>query len=327
MAQRQQAQWSADEALPGFEAVTLRFPDDYEGKVTATLVRRQAPTPTRRAFLYVHGYMDYFFQAHLADRCNAQGFNFYALDLRKYGRSLGQAPHPNFCKDIREYFAEISAALRIVSEDEGNEWIILNGHSTGGLIAALYADAGAQKARINALFLNSPFFAFNLDPQQTRAMRIAAVMAPLFPFRFVQNDAPSPYVESIHAAYHGEWTFDLRWKPLIGSRTYFGWLRAVLRAHRRVRQGLAITCPVLVMHSDKSIYGAQWNPDFQTGDAVLNVAHIREGSRHLGANVNVVEIRDGLHDLMLSRADVREQVFTELFGWVARLDPAPVPAR
>ena len=146
MSQQQSTQWSADLALPGFEAVTLHFPDDYDGAVTATLVRRRLTTPTRQAILYVHGYMDYFFQAHLAEQCTQHGYNFYALDLRKYGRALDHAAHPHFCKDIREYFPEISAALLIMTEEDANTWVVLNGHSTGGLLAALYAHAGAQKA-------------------------------------------------------------------------------------------------------------------------------------------------------------------------------------
>ena len=111
-------------------------------------------------------------------------------------------------------------------------------------------------------------------------------------------------------------------KPLHGFPVYLGWLRAVLRAQQRVRRGLSINCPVLVMHSDKSIYGREWNPAFQTGDGVLNVVDIREGSRHLGSNVSVVEIEDGLHDLVLSRLDVREHVFGELFSWLAGVAPS-----
>ena len=103
--------WSPDSLLPGFEAVTLRFPDDYDGPVRATLVRRRAAAPTRRAVLYIHGFIDYFHQAHLAGEYNARGYHFYALDLRKYGRSLRGDPHPNFVKDVREYYPEISAAI------------------------------------------------------------------------------------------------------------------------------------------------------------------------------------------------------------------------
>jgi alpha-beta hydrolase superfamily lysophospholipase len=143
----------------------------------------------------------------------------------------------------------------------------------------------------------------------------------MFPYLAARRKDPLPYMESIHADYHGEWAFDLRWRPINSFPNYAGWVRAMLRAHQWVRSGLAITCPVLVMHSDKSVYGAHWHPGFQTGDGVLNVAHIREGSRHLGANVQIVEIRDGMHDLVLSRSDVRAQVFAELFSWLARLAP------
>jgi len=41
-----------------------------------------------RVLLYVHGWSDYFFQTELARYWHAQGAAFYALDLRKFGRSL-----------------------------------------------------------------------------------------------------------------------------------------------------------------------------------------------------------------------------------------------
>ena len=74
--------------LPGFQSETIALRPDYEGDVVATLVVRRAPVSTRRVVLYVHGYCDYFFNAELADRYNAEGVDFYAVDLRKYGRSL-----------------------------------------------------------------------------------------------------------------------------------------------------------------------------------------------------------------------------------------------
>ncbi|MFQ9503751.1 MAG: alpha/beta hydrolase [Alistipes indistinctus] len=65
----------------------LPMPDDYEGKVIATLLRADSTAPSGRAVLYLHGYIDYFFQTHMAERFAGEGWNFYALDLRKYGRS------------------------------------------------------------------------------------------------------------------------------------------------------------------------------------------------------------------------------------------------
>ena len=322
MTQPDTPDWSADIVLPGFEAATLRFPDDSDGPVHATLVRRRASQPTQRAVLYIHGFTDYFFQVHLADEFTARGYNFYALDLRKYGRSLRGAPHPNYCRDVREYFAEISTALRIITEQDGNNWIVLNAHSTGGLISALYADNGAERHHIHALVLNSPFFDFNVDRRGLTMISVLASLAAVFPYAQIPPKGPVPYIQSIHADHHGEWSFDLQWRPLHGFPVYAGWLRAILRAHKQVRQGLAIPCPVLVLHAAASVRGPEWHDGFQSADSILNVEHIREGSHHLGPNVTVREVRDGLHDLVLSRPDVRTQVFAELFRW---LDSVPQP--
>ncbi len=105
------ARVTTDVLGPGFESETLALPDDDEGEVVATLVRHRGPASSRRAVLYVHGFTDYFFQRELAERYVAAGLHFYALDLRKYGRSLRPHQTPNFCRDIREYFAELDLAF------------------------------------------------------------------------------------------------------------------------------------------------------------------------------------------------------------------------
>jgi alpha-beta hydrolase superfamily lysophospholipase len=311
--------WSADTLLPGFEARTLHFPEDYDGPVQATLVRRMASTPTTRAVLYVHGFIDYFFQAHLAEEFNSHSYNFYALDLRKYGRSMGGARHPNYCRDIREYYPEITAAIGVISEEDGNDFMVLNGHSTGGLITSLYAAEGSRRDEIKALVLNSPFFDFNVAPSVKAVSGIIAGLGALAPFASISGGVSDLYPKSIHKDYNGEWDFDLILKPVKGFPAYLGWLRAIRSAHSRVRRGLAISCPVLVLHSDKSVYGKEWSEDFHEGDAVLNVAHIREGGRHLGPKVTEVEIKGGLHDLTLSRKDVREHAFAEMFDWLEQI--------
>src|ERR1051325_10378971 len=94
--------WQPDRLLPGFEALELSFPDDYDGPVAATLVRlegsRMSANGPNGAVLYVHGFNDYFFQRHMAERFALEGYAFHALDLRKHGRSLPPPQPPNFCK-------------------------------------------------------------------------------------------------------------------------------------------------------------------------------------------------------------------------------------
>ena len=117
------AQYNPDLLGDGYEARTIQMPDDYEGRVVCTLVKKELEpqNDTHRAILYVHGYNDYFFQSQLGDSCLAHGYNFYALDLRKYGRSL--LPHQDafFCKDLKEYFQK-RESFKFDDECDFNTW-------------------------------------------------------------------------------------------------------------------------------------------------------------------------------------------------------------
>jgi alpha-beta hydrolase superfamily lysophospholipase len=311
--------WAPDTALPGFEAVTLPLPADAEGPVVATLVRRRGPRSSRRAVLYLHGFIDYFFQAHTAEAFNAYGYDFYALDLRKYGRSLRPHQTPNFCCDLREYFAEIDAALDIICGPERQRWLLLSGHSTGGLTAALYANSGARRAKIDALFLNSPFLDLNLSRAERALARVVTRLGARFP-KLPLGAAISPlYAQSVHHSERGEWHFELQWKPIAGFPAYAGWLRAIALAQRELQAGLAVACPVLLMHSARSLRAKRWADELLRADAVLDVEHMRRFGPGIGRDVTLIAVDDGMHDLMLSALPVRAKVFQELFAWLARL--------
>ncbi len=296
--------WSADSLMAGFESTTLTFSPDYDGPVIATLVRKSGGSSHRRAVLYIHGFIDYFFQAHMAERFEAEGWAFYALDLRKHGRSLLPDQHPCFCKRIEEYFADITAAIGIVSRETQGP-LLLAGHSTGGLVASLYANAGESKDRISALWLNSPFFDFNVPAADRFKLGIAAATGLLFPFLTDPKRLPRDYAKSLHKDYGGEWMFDLRLKPLDGFPLFFGWVGAVLAAHAKVHAGLSIACPVLVMHSDEA-------------DIVLGWRSIVKWSPKLGKAVTVEQFPGALHDLVLSRPPIRDRVLDALFAWLEK---------
>jgi alpha-beta hydrolase superfamily lysophospholipase len=288
--------WRPDGHLPGFEALELGFPDDYDGPVMATLVRLPAGAAPRGAVLYVHGFADYFFQRHMAQRFAAEGYAFYALDLRKHGRSLRPHQHPNFCKSLAEYYADITRAL-----DEIGEPVLLAGHSTGGLVCSLYAHEGERRQAVRALWLNSPFFDWRLPDWKKAQLHLAAAWGRFSPFLKDERSLREDYVGSLLDA---QWEFDLRLKPLRGFPVYFGWLGAITDAHARVRRGLGLECPVLSMHSDEA-------------DIVLDWRDIARWSRTLGSRVTVLAFPGGVHDLVLSRPHIREEVFRQLFSWAA----------
>ncbi len=85
----------------------IKLKDDYEGVVKAVLIASNNNTGNRRSVLYLHGYIDYFFHPHLGEEFNNNGFDFFALDLRKYGRALMKHQYPNYCKDLSKPLCEI----------------------------------------------------------------------------------------------------------------------------------------------------------------------------------------------------------------------------
>lgn len=292
--------WQPDRLLAGFEALELAFPGDYDGRVVATLVRLPVPDARRGAVLYVHGFIDYFFQRHMAERFAAEGYEFHALDLRKHGRSLLAHQHPCFCRDVQEYFADITAALREIDAP-----VLLAGHSTGGLLVSLYKKFGDERDKVRALWLNSPFFDFRVEGFRRVKLQIARMLGKHFPFMHDPKAVLPAYVRSLHRDWDGEWEFDLALKPVKGFPAYFGWVRAIFQAHAQVHAGLALDCPVLSMHSDEA-------------DIILDWRSIARWSRTLGGNVRVLAFPGALHDLVLSRAEIRDSVFSELFAWAAR---------
>src|SRR5262245_7879398 len=118
----------ADLLGPPYERHAIDLGADDEGAVTATLVRRRSDSPTDGAVLYVHGYVDYFFQTHLADFYAARGLDFYAIDLRKHGRSLQPHQTPNFATDLDVYHTELDEAVRVIRKEDGHQRLLVNGH-------------------------------------------------------------------------------------------------------------------------------------------------------------------------------------------------------
>lgn len=288
--------WQPDRLLEGFEALELDQPEDYDGPVAATLVRLPAGDAPRGPVLYVHGYCDYFFQRHMAERFAAHGYAFYALDLRKHGRSLRPHQHPNFCKRIEEYFADVTRALEEIGAP-----VLLAGHSTGGLVCALYAHEGARRKRVSALWLNSPFFEWRVPEWKRPQLHLAAALGRVVPFARSPERVSRVYTEGL---LH-DWSFDTRLKPVEGFPVFLGWFGAISDAHARVQRGLSVACPVLCMHSDEA-------------DLVLDWRHIARYARVLGEQVTVLAFPGAQHDLVLSRPEIREEVFRQLFAWAER---------
>lgn len=319
--------WQPDVLGDGYEQrrLPLGADPDGEGQVEATLVRYngsgKAPAA---AVLYVHGFTDYFFQQHLAEHMDAQSYRFYALDLRKCGRSTlpGQTPH--YVSDLELYDAELNESLRIVREETGLPVLVM-GHSTGGLVTSLWLDrlhrAGGT-AGITGLVLNSPWFDLQ-GPSYYRTAVATTLIDGLGRLRAMSRLPAAElttYGDSLHHSASGEWDYNLDWKPLTGFPVHLGWLRAIRRGHARLQRGLDIGVPALILRSKVTKFMRAYGPAADVSDVVLDVRQIQRWSGCLGERTNIVPIEGARHDVFLSSAPVRKQAFGELDSWLQWLE-------
>lgn len=312
------ATWSPDSQLEGFEQRQIALPDavTYPGEpndVIATLVRRGKPR-SGRAVLYVHGWSDYFFQTHLAGYIESLGYDFYALDLRRYGRSLRQGQLAGFITDLTHYYDELGQSARIIS-DEGHDSLVVMAHSTGGLVTTLWAHDNPGVA--SALVLNAPW----LDLSQAPMLRGPLSML-MNAVRNVSPTAVLPMVEtgfyrrSIHVSTGGAWDYNLNLKGDPAFNVRVGWLGAILEGQARVATGVSVQVPILVALSSHSDFRRQWSDDFLKADIVLDVEKLAERAVNLGRHVTIARIPDGVHDLALSGEPARENYFETVARWL-----------
>lgn len=292
-------------------ARTLHLPPDAETaregvEPVATLVHR--PARHRRAVLYLHGFVDYFFHTHVADALDAVGWDLYALELRDYGRSIRPGRPANHTRELATYAQEIDAAVALLRTD--HDHVALLGHSTGGLVAALWAHA--RPGGVDAVVLNSPWL--DLRGSWFERHVLTHCLGPLSrvaPDLVLGHISPH-YGRALHQDTGGEWDFDLAWKPHEGFPARASFVRTIRVGHARVGRGLAIAEPVLVLTSDATGPDDREHDALLTTDSVLDVDHIAARAPLLGPDVTLVVVPGGSHDLALSPSPARERYVAEV---------------
>lgn len=317
-------EWHPDILGDGFEQLTLPRGEDAEGEVVATLVR-SCPHPGARLFgelrdrdvLYVHGWSDYFFQADLARFFRDRGVRFYALDLRKYGRSLRPGQAPGYVAVLDVYDADIAAALGAMGTAREGRRLVLLGHSTGGLTLTLWSARHPGVA--DALVLNSPWLELQLGPLGRQAL------APLVNARARFDPLGTNPVVDL-----GFYTRAQRelgtlpespdgWRPAQGFPTHPGWLAAIIAGQARVASGLDVGCPTLVLLSARSTVALSWSDAMRESDSVLVVDDIARAATRIARTVTITRIEGALHDVFLSAPTWRYAAYAALERGLAAL--------
>ncbi len=308
--------WETDLLGPPYTTRTLGLRRDDEGEVAATLVRRTAlPEGSRRAVLHVHGFCDYFFQTSAADFWVDRGYDFYALDLRKYGRSLRPHQTPNYVADLADYYEELDLAYAEIARE--HDHVVVSAHSTGGLTTPLWLHD--RRHPVAGLFLNAPWLDMH-GSAVTRLLTMPALhhLGGVHPKRLVPREVSGCYTRSLHRDHIGEWDFELAWKPETSWPVYAGWIRAVRSGQARVAHGLEIDAPVLLVSSTRSSSPfSDDDPDLLRTDVVLDVERMRVRAARLSRHVTIAQVPGALHDVTLSPEPARSRVFDELARFLA----------
>jgi alpha-beta hydrolase superfamily lysophospholipase len=321
--------WADDGLLDGFVAARVPAVAPAPGRPAAsraagrpdpvlTLVRRPVPDETARGIVvHLHGYNDYFFHDHLARAVEDRGWAFVAVDARRAGRSWRADEVPHYQDDLREQASDLGTAVRAARAMHPGVPLVVHAHSTGALVAALWAHAHRERGGPDGLVLNGPFFAVQRAlPFATDAgLHALARRAPLA----VVSRQPSWYARTLLAS--GRWTFDTTLKRPEGIPARAGWWSAVRAGQARVARGLAISCPVLVAHSATCGPDTPGNPDLDRQDTVVDVRTVARLAPGLGARVTVRPVVNAVHDLSLSADGPRSIYLRLLADALARAEP------
>ncbi len=272
--------------------------------------------------LYLHGWADYFLQSELAEHLSAAGFRFYALDLRKFGRSLRDWQTAGYATDLTVYDEDLQAALAAIMDDlrhQGTRAIQPDRPSAGPL-------PGRTDRR--ALGPPPPWRPRHTGPEcpwlelqgssllRNIASHLVDPIARSDPRRAFRFPEMPGYWQSVSNEAHGEWHLDPAWRPVSSFPVRAGWAKAVLAGHAAVERRLHIGAPVLVMLSDRTRIQAEWSPELMHADAVIDVEETARRALRLGRRVAVFRYPGAIHDVFLSRRGIRQEAYRDLTIWL-----------
>jgi pimeloyl-ACP methyl ester carboxylesterase len=263
----------------GYEPVAVPLgPADGESAAGqgAAVLRRRSARPSKRAVIYVHCLGDSFVPGELASWYTERGFHFYVADLREDLTAPGQGG--------RAGPAGRSAA------------------DTARELDAFFASLDAAVTHLRV--------ADSIDTLVVCAHGAGAVIAALWCHARRGNQRVEALVLASPAV--SRQAAQPRQAPDADAADYRRW-PLLAAAQRRLRRGLEIACPVLVMCPE-----AGWDlPGGPGGLLGLRLLTGRRATVRLGAHVTWMKLAGGHPAEALPAGKARRQFFDELGRWLS----------
>jgi Serine aminopeptidase, S33 len=261
--------------LEGYETVPVANAAGEPQGCRPAVLRKRSIRPSKRAVMYVHCLSDSFVTADLAGWYTDRAFHFYAADLRAVGTGGARAvPDGNrAATELGECFAGLDAAAAHLRAADAIETLVVSAHAAGAVIAALWCHARRGSRPVDALILAGPDLGAGQPGQPGRAAR--------------------------------------RWLARPRTAGEGGSSPLLAGAQRRLRRGLDIACPVLVMcpPGERDAPGG-------TGGMLRMLAGGRV-TIQLGEHVTWLTLGAGLPGQVPSAGPERRRFLDELSRWLS----------
>jgi acylglycerol lipase len=198
-----------------------------------------AAGPVRGVIVLAHGLGEHGGRyGHLFDRLLPEGYGFYALDHRGFGRSGGK---PGYVDRFEDYLKDLGTLIRMAKATHADLPLVLYGHSMGGLISLAYAMEHSHD--IDFLITASPPIG-TPNPPGGRVLFLAiGILSGFFP-RFTIDSRGDPK----NVIRDPKEVARKKNDPLCHTRISLKWISEFLAARQRVIESpLKIAVPALLM--------------------------------------------------------------------------------
>ncbi|MGI8610233.1 MAG: lysophospholipase [Candidatus Dormibacteria bacterium] len=256
--------------------------------------RRDPAVPPQRLVVTIHGFADHsgripFLVDHLARR----GAAVYSYDQRGNGKSPGQRGHVMAYRELGEDF---DAFLTLATETEPGLERVVFGHSTGGILAMLFAIDHPQ--RMDRLILSAPALILTYEPPKWKEL-MGRTLSSILP-RVSLNAGFDPGTVSRDEAVVAANKDDPLVTQAISTRFYHEvYNSAAPNALARIEE---LKVPLLVIQG--------------TGDRLVSPRVADEFERR-STGPHEVKRYDGAYHETFNDID-REQVFMDIDGWLEK---------